>query len=170
MGCAPCKKKNWGLKTCKFGAISDMTTSDFNYEYLQNGSISISGQRCDQERFLPRSAKSPVNFGPRTTSWTCEFGTTFIDFFGRPYFGPYGCCLYTLPGTGYHPAIHVRKHFETLSQNPASLQCKVTSGTLRHPQTPTGTPMQSTGTHGCQNGTMWHAGVPLRHLCANPFC
>ena len=51
--------------------------------------ISKIGKICDLERFLPRSAKQVrrilVHY---PESWTCEFGPTQIDFFGRVYFGP----------------------------------------------------------------------------------
>ena len=61
------------------------TTSDFDREYLRNGTrypkSEINLITADYSRVPP---KSPVNFGPRTTEnyCRCEFGPTQIAFLG----------------------------------------------------------------------------------------
>jgi len=65
------------------------TTSDFDREYLRNGSRYPKSENVlftsDSCRIL---RKSPVNFGPQLQRTGCEFEPTQIAFFGRLYFGP----------------------------------------------------------------------------------
>jgi len=84
----PPPKEIEGQKHAKFGAISDnfRLRSRISPERVK---ISKIGKTCDHQQFLPRSKKSPVNFGPLTTEnciwvWTHPIMWQSFTAIGRP--------------------------------------------------------------------------------------
>jgi len=82
--------KEIGAKHAKFGAILDKTTSDFDREYLRNGSkypkserhhVIISDSSCVQR-------KKSGELWSTNYRKLYEFEPTQIAFFGRLYYGP----------------------------------------------------------------------------------
>ena len=85
------RKKVGGQKRAKFGSISDhfKIRSRISPERIETSKIA---KISDRERFLPRSAKSPVNFGLLTTShymWTLTHPNRL---FRKTIFRPLGPC------------------------------------------------------------------------------
>ena len=79
--------KKWGQKTQNLGQFQ--TTSDFDREYLRNGTRYSKSERRDNQRFLPRSTKKVL--------WTLvtnyrelyvSLNPPKLHFFARLYFSP----------------------------------------------------------------------------------
>jgi len=70
------------------------TPSHFELEYLRNGQRYPKRKTKLSPAFPPAlDGKSPVNFGPLSTTFSRLMFTHEIDFFGSPYFGPKGVLL-----------------------------------------------------------------------------